>query len=111
MKWVFTFSVGLLLWTAVSCSKGAQSATPTCPDAPQYGNNTNSGHFTKINGISLYYEIHGQGAPLLLIHGNGGSINSLRCQIASFSRSRRVIVADSRSHGRSGAGDDRLTYE
>jgi pimeloyl-ACP methyl ester carboxylesterase len=65
----------------------------------------------KVNGISLYYEIHGQGPPLLLIHGNGGSIDRSRCQIAYFSRFRQVIVADSRSHGRSDAGEGRLTYE
>jgi pimeloyl-ACP methyl ester carboxylesterase len=46
-----------------------------------------------------------------LIHGGGGSINALRCQIAFFSRSHQVVVADSRSHGRSDQGEGRLTHE
>jgi pimeloyl-ACP methyl ester carboxylesterase len=104
-------ALGMLLWIGGATVAVAQTARPACPEAPQYGNDASAGHFAKVNGISLYYEIHGQGAPLLLIHGNGDSINSVRCQIASFSRSRRVIVADSRSHGRSDSGEGRLTYE
>src|SRR5437870_805368 len=88
----------------------AQTSPTPCPDAPQYGNDR-SGHFVKVNGISVYYETYGQGEPLLLVHGNGGSINSLRCQIAYFSRSHRVIAADSPSHGRSESITGRLTYE
>ena len=101
----------VLLWGPSGSTAVAQTPTPACPEAPQYGNDAKAGHFAKVNGISLYYEIHGQGSPLLLIHGDGGSINSLRCQIAYFSRSHRVVVADSRSHGRSDLGEGRLTYE
>ena len=96
----------------LSCSvAAAQSATPPCPEAPSNGNVANAGQFAKVNGISLFYEIHGEWPPLVLIHGNGGCINGTRCQIAYFSQSRRVIVADSRSHGRSDAGSGRLTFE
>ena len=100
-----------LLWVVSYGFIAAQTLTPGCPEAPSYGNDTNAGHFAKVNGISLYYEIRGDGPPLLLIHGNGGSIERVRCQIEYFSRSRRVIVADSRAHGRSDSGAGRLTYE
>ncbi len=46
-----------------------------------YGNNPNSGHFASVNGIKMYYEIYGEGEPLLLIHGNGGSIKSHKGRI------------------------------
>src|SRR5207249_725114 len=49
--------------------------------------------------------------PLLVIHGNGGSIDRLRCQIAYFSKTRKVIAADSRAHGHSENGTIVLTYE
>ena len=46
---------------------------------------------TRAPQTEIYYETYGEGQPLLLIHGNGGSIDSDRCQIAYFSRFRRVI--------------------
>jgi len=83
-----------------------------CQTSIPYGNNADAGAFVKVNGISLHYEKYGQGGmPLLLIHGNGGRIVGLECQIAHFSSSRRVIIADSRDHGLSGSTGARLTYE
>lgn len=76
-----------------------------------YGQDAAAGHVANVNGISTYYETEGTGAPLLLIHENSGSIHSMRCQIASFSRSRRLIIADSRAHGKTEGGTDHLTYE
>ena len=110
MKRVADFICGLVL-VVFSPAVVAAQTVPPCPQAPTYGNDAKAGHVAKVNGISLYYESHGNGPPLLLIHGNGGSINSTRCQIAYFSRSHRVIVADSRAHGRSGSGEGRLTFE
>ena len=112
MPWKFRLVTYVLVLWALSCGGvAAQTTSPSrpCADA-NYGNDPR-GRFSKVNGISLYYEIHGEGQPLLLIHGNGGSIDRDRCQIAYFSRSRRVIIADSRSHGRSENGPGRLTYE
>jgi hypothetical protein len=45
----------------------AQSGSEAIP----YGNNKNAGNYIAVNGIKLYYEIYGDGAPLLLIHGDG----------------------------------------
>ncbi|MCE7905381.1 MAG: alpha/beta fold hydrolase [Anaerolineae bacterium CFX3] len=53
------------------------------------------------NGINLYYEIHGEGQPLLFIHGLGSSSRDWELQTEEFSRSYRVIVFDLRGHGRS----------
>src|SRR5215469_1463381 len=43
-------------------------------DVPNYGVNKKVGKFADVNGIKLYYEIYGTGAPLVLLHGDGGSI-------------------------------------
>src|SRR5262245_40770942 len=88
-------------------------AQDTCVTTLPYGHNPKAGAFAKVNGINMYYEVYGQPSapPLLLIHGNGGEIRSMRCQIEYFRQKYRVIVADSRYHGRSDNGDKPLTYE
>ena len=79
-------------------------------EAIPYGQNSAKGHYAKVNGIKLYYEIYGSGEPLVLIHGNGDSIAGLSAQIAYFSKTYKVIVADSRGHGKSGLGTDQINY-
>lgn len=64
-----------------------------------------------MNGIKLHYEAYGQGAPLLLIHGNGGSIAAMGYQIEAFASQYQVIAADSRGQGQSEMGPGSLTYE
>ncbi len=54
-----------------------------------------------INEIDLYYEEAGAGAPLVLVPGMGGTVESWRRQIDYFARSYRVISLDNRGAGRS----------
>jgi pimeloyl-ACP methyl ester carboxylesterase len=75
-----------------------------------YGNNKESGNYITINGAKQYYEIYGQGAPLVLIHGNGGNISYMKPQIEFFARKFKVIVIDCRGRGKSELGKDSLTY-
>jgi len=75
-----------------------------------YGNNNQTGKMADINGIKIYYEVYGKGEPLLLIHGNGQNISEMHNQIEYFAKKNKVIVVDSRGHGKSGLGEGRLTY-
>jgi len=76
-----------------------------------YGNNPQAGHYAPINGIQLYYETYGNGEPLIMLHGNGGSIEAFSNQIPFFARQYRVIAIDSRFQGRSGGSVDTLSYD
>jgi len=79
-----------------------------------YGNNPKAGHRANIRGINMYYEVYGEGQPLLIIHGNSGSIRDFAYQIPYFARNYKVIVADSRDHGNTLDTlhmDDSLSYE
>jgi pimeloyl-ACP methyl ester carboxylesterase len=81
------------------------------PLYPDYGNNEAAGKYYSIRGIRVYCEIYGNGKPLLMIHGNGGSIDAFKNNIPYFAKNYRVIVADSRSQGKSADPKDSLSFE
>jgi len=100
-KTVRSFALTLLFISFISCGE---------KEVP-YGNNDKTGKYIELNGIELYYETYGQGEPLLLLHGNGGSIEAFRYQIPFFAKYFRVIAVDSRLHGKSGGSVDTLSYD
>ena len=69
------------------------------------------GEFFTHDGVKLYYEVHGKGEPLLLVHGNGGSTADFKAQIPYFKKRYRVIAMDSRDQGRSADSSGAITYE
>src|SRR6185312_5221196 len=76
-----------------------------------YGNNPAAGKYYDVRGIKMYAEIYGEGKPLLLIHGNGGSISSFTSTIPYFSKKYKVIAVDSRAHGKTVDPKDSLSFE
>lgn len=67
-----------------------------------YGYNPARGHYiTLVDGKKIYYETYGEGEPLLLLHGNGESINSFKNQIPELSKCYRIIAVDTRGQGKS----------
>jgi pimeloyl-ACP methyl ester carboxylesterase len=76
-----------------------------------YGDNLAVGHYYPVRGIKIYCEIYGSGKPLLMIHGNGGSIKSFQHNIPYFAAHYQVIVADSRAQGKSKDSGSALTFE
>jgi len=76
-----------------------------------YGHNNVTGKYYNVRGFKMYAEIYGEGQPLLIIHGNGGSINDFIYQIPYFSKKYKVIITDSRAQGNSADSGDSLTYE
>ena len=89
----------------------AQSNAVSPMDTTIYGRNKAVGKFIKTRGINMYYETYGEGEPLLIIHGNGGSINNFIYQIPYFAKNYKVILADSRAQGKSVDKGDSLSYE
>lgn len=81
--------------------------TPSTP----YGDNPEVGKYAEVNGIKIYYEIYGQGEPMLIIHGNGGSVKSGTPKIEYYKDKYQVIAMDSRAHGKTRDIGDSLTYE
>ncbi len=76
-----------------------------------FGDNPKAGRYYTVRGIKMYTEVYGNGKPLLLIHGNGGSINNFAGTIPYFSKKYKVIAADSRAQGKTVDSGDSLSFE
>ena len=75
-----------------------------------FGSNPAVGKYVDVNDIKVYYEIYGEGEPLLLLHGNSGSIENFIYQIPELSKHFKVIAVDSRAQGRTSDSDQEITY-
>jgi pimeloyl-ACP methyl ester carboxylesterase len=98
-------STGIVIAILFVVGINAQAQTPL-----QYGSNTKAGAYAEVNDIRMYYEIYGNGQPLVMLHGNGGSIQSFASQIPALSKHYRVIAVDSRAQGRTTDSDKEITY-
>jgi pimeloyl-ACP methyl ester carboxylesterase len=88
------------------------AAFPALPEAvTSYGANAAVGRTFHHDGIPFYFEVYGTGEPLLLVHGNGGSIADFRAQIDYFRPNYQVIAMDSRAQGKSGDSPGEITYQ
>ena len=54
-----------------------------------------------VNGVRLYYELHAEGEPLVLVHGSWGDATNWRFVVPGLAQSFRVLVYDRRGHSRS----------
>jgi len=66
--------------------------------------------YAPVNGIELYYEVHGQGKPLVLLHGGFGSIEMFGPVLVELATSRQVIGVDLQGHGRTLPFDRPMTF-
>ncbi|WP_250987919.1 alpha/beta fold hydrolase [Methanoculleus oceani] len=70
------------------------------------------GRYAAINGLSMYYEIHGTGRPLVLLHGALTTIEgSFQRMLPTLAANRQVIAVEQQAHGRTADIDRPLTYE
>lgn len=58
-----------------------------------------AGNYAPVNGINLYYEIHGTGKPLILLHGGFGTFKMFSELVPTLAQSRQVIGVDLYGHG------------
>ncbi len=69
------------------------------------------GSYASVNGLNMYYEIHGAGYPLVLLHGGLGTIEMVGEALVLLAKSRRVIAVELQAHGRTADVDRPLSYE
>ena len=98
-RWFAAISIAKLILVACVVA-GAQTKTP----AVQSG-------FAPVDGLKMYYEIHGAGQPLVLVHGGLGSTGMFDPIMPALSKGREVIAVDLQGHGRTADIDRPMSFE
>lgn len=101
-----TAASAALLKPANAATTNAQGTTTMTNPAnrPDFG-------YAPVNGVEMYYEIHGSGKPLVLLHGGFGAIEMFGPVLAELAKSRQVIGVDLQGHGRTLPFDRPMSFE
>jgi pimeloyl-ACP methyl ester carboxylesterase len=67
--------------------------------------------YAPVGDLNMYYEIHGQGRPLILLHGAYMTIDLMGPILPGLAETRQVIAVEQQGHGRTADVDRPLTYE
>jgi pimeloyl-ACP methyl ester carboxylesterase len=73
--------------------------------------NAAKGDYAEVNGLRMYYEVHGSGRPLLLLHGAYQTIDTVGPILPGLAETRQVIAAEMQGHGRTADIGRPITYE
>jgi dipeptidyl aminopeptidase/acylaminoacyl peptidase len=90
----------LLTLLASAAAATAEQQWLTLPPTPSLPEPEQSG-YAPVNGIWIWYATFGRGEPVLLLHGGLANSSYWGNQVPVLARNYRVIVMDSRGHGRS----------
>lgn len=109
MKQITLYFIALLLLTT-GCRQKAVTSKPNqtmTTDTISF----KSG-YADVNGIKMYYEVYGEGKPLVLVHGGGSTIQtSFAHIIPELAKHHQVIAMDLQAHGRSGDREAGVSFE
>src|SRR5262249_36416863 len=103
-------SVALAATLAAAAVTAAAMPSPAAPNAPAVHANRFRGRYVSLRGIRVYYETHGSGAPLVLLHGGMGDGRQFVHQIPAFAPHYRLIIPDACAQGRTTDRPGPLTY-
>lgn len=103
---VFEAVLTVTVMAAVPGNLHGQGGQPV--NAPA-GRAPDSSGYVEANGVRYYYEIHGDGEPLLLLHGGLGSIQMFGPVLPVLAVDRKVIAVDLHGHGRTALGDREIS--
>jgi pimeloyl-ACP methyl ester carboxylesterase len=99
---VKTLAMGL----AALCGCATDAARTREPHQP-----TDRAGYAAVNGLRMYYEEHGQGRPLVLLHGGGSTVQTSFGEILpALARTHRVIAPEQQGHGHTADIDRPLSF-
>ena len=102
---LLTAATAVLAMPALAFAEEAKASEAASAAAP-----AKSGHI-EAGGINYYYEIHGEGEPLLLLHGGLGSTGMFAPIMPQLAENRTVIGVDLQGHGRTALGERPISLE
>jgi pimeloyl-ACP methyl ester carboxylesterase len=100
--------------TRTSAAVAESAARPIALTSPQPDSGQREvGRFAAVNGLQMYYEVHGRGGtPLVLLHGGGSTIDtSFGRVLPSLAQTRQVIAFEQQGHGRTADLDRPFSFE
>lgn len=103
-------SIFLLCFMLLVKSAYAQPQWLTLPPTPELPKAEKSG-YALINGTKIWYAVYGQGKPVFLLHGGLANSNYWGNQIPELAKYYKIIVMDSRGHGRSENNSQPIGYD
>ena len=110
MSYLWKITASALLSLGLSTAVWAAERWLEIPNPPLMPAAAESG-YAPVNGIQMYYSVYGAGQPILLIHGGLGHADIWANQVDDLAKDHKVIVADSRGHGRSTRTTDPCGYD
>jgi pimeloyl-ACP methyl ester carboxylesterase len=106
--WGSAFAIGVALALSLPAHANRKPGVNRQMKAPH----PSAGHFAQVNGLEMYYELHGSGRPLVLLHGGGSTIESNFGRVLpGLARTHRVIAVELQAHGHTRDIDRPLSFE
>lgn len=110
MKQAFIY-FSLTIFTLTSCNNKVEKPNRHMEAKASDSLNFKNG-YSDVNGLSMYYEIHGQGKPIVLVHGGGSTIETnFEKVIPLLAKNRQVIALELQAHGRTNDRNADLSFE
>jgi pimeloyl-ACP methyl ester carboxylesterase/GNAT superfamily N-acetyltransferase len=103
-------SLALTTSTSVLAQMDAGTATPASAGEDMVGTPPQTG-YAPVNGLQMYYEIHGRGEPVVLIHGAFGTIDLWGPILETLAATYQVIAVELQGHGHTADIDRPFGYE
>lgn len=102
----------LVLTAAISTSLPGAEASTGNAGSSMNSDDSPAGRYADVNGLRMYYEVHGRGSPLVLIHGGGSTIDSTFGRVLpEFANTHQVIAVELQAHGHTRDIDRPLSFE
>ena len=99
-------------WLWLGCRPAENNPTVTESNMTDTTQLVTPGQYADVNGLHLYYEIHGTGSPLVLIHGGGSTLETTFGRVIPLlAKHHQVIAVEMQAHGHTADIDRPLSFE